>query len=330
MDAAATAEGRIPTLHVVADTIPQAHFRAMKAVWERGMAIRTEYDRKDDRGQYIDPPGRDARVLIEIRDPFRQPRFPPVSFCEIGVYIAEIMGLKDYRVLPMERLKAATHGEFSGTEWPYTYHQRLFDHPDVDGGTVNQIDLMLERVARTPITRRAVATTSVPNVDPFLKEDVPCLREIQLRCPEDENGILVANLSTAWRSRDLFKAWPDNVVAITFLQGWLARQLEARTKRKVRVGSYADYSFSLHIYGQDFGAVGGDAEKGLQSFFDTFDEETYIARSLPSAIAVEMLVLPQLRNLLTERQREQWGFPPESIELIESLIEDLEMGRCIA
>lgn len=330
MDAAATAEGRIPTLHIVADSIPQAYFRAMKAVWEKGMAIRTEYDRKDDSGEYIDPPGRDARVLIEVRDPFRQPRFPPVSFCEIGVYIAEIMGLKDYRVLPMDKLKEAIRGEFTSTEWPYTYHQRLFDHPDVDGGTVNQIELLLDRIAQTPFSRRGVATTSVPNVDPFLKEDVPCLREIQLRCPEDANGVLVANLSTAWRSRDLYKAWPDNVIGITFLQAWMARQLEQRTGRKVRVGSYADYSFSMHIYGQDFAAVGGDEDKGLQSFFETFDEETFLARSLPSEIALEMLVLPQLRNLLTERQIEQWKFPPASIELVEGLIEDLEMGRCLA
>jgi thymidylate synthase len=250
MDHQATAEGRIPTLHIVADSIPQAHYRAMKAVWEQGFAIRTEYDRKDSRGKYIDPPGRDARVLIEVTDPFRQPRFPPVSFCEIGVYIAEIMGLKDYRVVPMERLKAAVTGEFSASEWPYTYHQRLCAHPDVDGSTVDQLELVVERVARTPYTRRAVATTAVPNIDPYLKEDIPCLREIQLRCPEDQGGNLVANMSTAWRSRDLFKAWPDNVIALTFLQSVLARQVAEKTRRKVRVGSYADYSFSLHIYGR--------------------------------------------------------------------------------
>ena len=94
-------EGRIPTLHVVADTIPQAHYRAMKAVWQHGLAIRTEYDRKDAKGAYIDPPSRDARVLIEVQNPFGEPRFPPLSFCEIGTYIAEIMGinLTYYRVL---------------------------------------------------------------------------------------------------------------------------------------------------------------------------------------------------------------------------------------
>jgi len=321
--------GRIPTLHIVADSIPRAYFRAMKAVWENGLAIRTEYDRKDALSQYIDPPSRDARVLIEVTDPFAQPRFPPISFCEIGAYIAEIMGLKDYRVLPMEKLKEAVSGTLSAQEWPYTYHQRLFAHPDVDGSVVNQMALAIERVARTPYTRRAVATTSVPNVDPFLKEDVPCLREMQLRCPEDAEGNLVLNLNTMWRSRDLYKAWADNVIGITFLQSLLAREIGTVARRRTCVGSYADYSASLHIYGQDFGAVGGDAQRGLQSFFETFDEETFVARSLTSEMAAEMLVLPQLHDLLSERQRTQWGFPPESVAILEGLVRDIEQGGCM-
>ena len=324
----ATREARIPTLHIVADSIPQAYFRAMKAVWENGLEIRTEYDRKNDSGAFIDPPSRDARMLIEVRDPFAQPRFPPLSFCEIGTYIAEIMGIKDHLVLPMARLKEAIDGELTGTQWPYTYHQRLFAHPDVDGGTVDQIALAVERIANTPHSRRAIATTSVPNVDPFLKEDIPCLREVQLRCPEDESGQMTLNMNTMWRSRDLYKAWPDNVIGLTFLQRQIARMIEARAGRPVRVGSYADYAASIHIYGQDFGAVGGDEDRGLKSFFDTFDEETFLARSLTSEMAADMLVLPQLHQLLSDTGIEQWGFPPEAVELGRALIRDIESGVC--
>ena len=105
MPSDSTEQGRLPTLHVEADSIPQAHFRAVKAVWENGLEIRTEYDRKDTDGNYIDPPSRDARVLIEVRDPFAQPRYPATSFCEIGAYIAETMGAKDHMVVPMAKLK---------------------------------------------------------------------------------------------------------------------------------------------------------------------------------------------------------------------------------
>lgn len=324
----ATRAGCIPTLHITAETIPQAYFRAMKAVWEDGLAIRTEYDRKNEAGAFIDPPSRDARVLIEVRDPFAQPRYPPLSFCEIGTYIAEIMGIKDHLVLSMAKLKEAIDGDLTGTEWPYTYHQRLFAHPDVDGGTVNQIELAVERIAATPHSRRAVATTAVPNVDPFLKEDIPCLREVQLRCPEDADGILVLNMNTMWRSRDLYKAWPDNVIGLTFMQRQIAGMIEEKAGRPVRVGSYADYAASLHIYGQDFGAVGGDSERGLKSFFDTFDEDTFLARSLTSEMAADMLVLPQLRQLMSETSIQQWGFPPEAVALGERLIQQIESGAC--
>ncbi|MDP6779666.1 MAG: thymidylate synthase [Candidatus Latescibacteria bacterium] len=326
----ATQQGRLPTLHVEADSIPQAHFRAIKAVWENGLEIRTEYDRRNADGSYLDPPSRDARVLIEVKDPFAQPRYPATSFCEIGTYIAEIMGAKDHMVVPMAQLKDAIEGELGATEWPYTYHQRLFDHPDVNGETVNQIEMAIDRVAQTPYTRRGVATTNVPNVDPFLTEDVPCLREVQLRCPEDADGNLVLNMNTSWRSRDLFKAWADNVIGITYMHSALARDIETKAGRPVKVGSYADYSMSLHIYGQDFTLVGGDESQGIKSFFDNFDEEAYIARSFTSEDAAEMLVLPQLKGLLTEEQIAQWGFTEASIDIIEGLISDIEEGRTLA
>ena len=46
--------GRIPVLSVEAETIPQAYEKAIRQVWERGISIRTEYDRPGD------PPSRDA------------------------------------------------------------------------------------------------------------------------------------------------------------------------------------------------------------------------------------------------------------------------------
>ena len=51
---------RIPTLHVVADNIPEAHYRATQAVFVSGIDIRTQYDRKNKAGEYIDPPSKDS------------------------------------------------------------------------------------------------------------------------------------------------------------------------------------------------------------------------------------------------------------------------------
>lgn len=317
--------GEIPSLHVVAKSLPQAYYRTVKGVWEKGARIRTEYDRKDLAGKYIDPPSRDARVLVEIKDPFIQPRFPPLSFCEIGKYILEILGVKDHLVVPLSQLKKEIEsGGVITTKWPYTYHQRLFSWPDSDGATVDQIKLMLERVAKIPYTRRAVAQTGVPSVDPFMKEDLPCLREMQLRCLEDSNGILKANLTTSWRSRDLYKAWADNVIAITFLQRSFANKLTELMGRKVIPGSYADFSYSLHIYGQDFAQVGGDKEKGIKSFFENFlNEDSFIERSMTSEQARDVLVVPHLEALLND---EYWKFPSETKEMIRNEIKKMKGG----
>lgn len=323
-----TPGGRIPSFHVVAESIPEAFFKAMDVVWHRGMSIRTQYDRRDECGNYIDPASRDARVLIEVRDPFSQPRYPKISFCEIGKYIAEILGAKDHLVVPMARLKEGIEKGSMPQEWPYTYHQRLFAYPLLDGSFVNQIEKLVERIAESAITRRAVATTRVPEVDSYLVEDLPCLGEVQLRCPVDEQGNLVLNMDTRWRSRDLYKAWCDNVIALTFFQQILAQEIERKTDRRTRVGSYADYSTSLHIYGQDFQQIGGNPERGIKNFFQKFTAESFRASSLDSERVKEFLIIPQLEELIHEE--DQWHFTSESRSIIADLIDGLRQGRYVA
>lgn len=352
-------QGRIPTLHVIADSIPQAHYRAVKTVWEHGVRIRTEYDKKNAKGEFIDPPSRDARVLIEIKDPLREPRYPPILHSEIGAYIAEIMGAKDHLALSMKELIEAVEkgGVPKESRWPYTYSKRLRKYPSLemvlkkmrinpdedtdvntfelreefldlfDEYTINQIDLAVSRIVETHYSRRAVMTTTIPFIDHHLKEDVPCLREIQLRVVEIENNALVLNMNTTWRSRDLYKAWPDNVIGITFLQGHIARLIEKKSGRKTKVGSYADYSSSLHIYGSYFHEIGGDTEKGLKSFFERHDEETFINMSMTSEQARDLLVLPELKELLTPQKIGEWKFGDEQTGIIETLINGLEQGK---
>jgi len=317
--------GRIPSFHVVAESIPEAFYKAMDAVWHHGMTIRTQYDRKDRQGNFIDPPSRDARVLIEIKDPFAQPRYPKVSFCEIGKYIAEILGVKDHLVVPLAELKEGIRTGNIPQHWPYTYHQRLFSYPLSDGSTVDQMDKMVERIAESSITRRAVATTRVPEVDSYLVEDLPCLGEVQIRCPRDESGNLVLNMDTRWRSRDLYKAWCDNVVALTFLQQILARRIEERTGIPTRVGSYADYSTSLHIYGQDFHNIQEDPRKGIRDFFERFTAEKFAQGSLQSEAAKELLVIPQLEEL--GREDALWHFTSASKKILDDLLDGLTSGR---
>src|SRR5512136_1361112 len=245
----------IATILVSAPSLPAAIYGAMREVLARGYRIRTQYDRKTAQGGYIDPPSLDVSSAIEILDPYAQPRYPKSSCVEIGKYIAETCwGVKDHRILDQDELRrdlaAGTFDETKHTYWPYTYHQRLFAYPASHGQTVDQVERMLARLAEDPITRRATAITFVPEIDQYIKGDLPCLQRIALRCTEDGTGRLRLHMNTHWRSRDLFYAAADNIIAMTFWQREWAAELSVMLNRDVLVGRYKDFADSLHIYGQ--------------------------------------------------------------------------------
>ena len=217
--------------------------------------------------------------------------------------------------------RVRTGEELEATEWPYCYHQRLAAYPRSDGSTVDQLEAMLDKLAKDPISRRAIATTRVPEVDLFMAADMPCLGEIQLRTIEDGKGRLVLNLHAHWRSRDLYKAWGDNLIGITSLQARLAARLAEKTGRAVLVGPYSEANGSLHLYGQDY------QSKGMDRFFERFPTAaSFVARSRTSEEVRENEILPQLEMLMTE---ETWNFPPSALALIRGLIEEYRSGRFV-
>ena len=315
--------GRLPFFHIEANSIPEAYYEALKAVHFQGHKLRTQYDRRASDGSYIDPPGKDARVSIWIRDPFQQPRFPALSYCERGKYIAEFLGAKDHLVVPYQELLRRVHEnqEFEATEWPYCYHQRLTAYPRSDGTTIDQLELILDKLAKENITRRAIATTRVPEIDLFMAADMPCLGEVQLRAIEDPGGRLLLHMHTHWRSRDLYKAWGDNVIGITNLQARLAARLAEKMGREVVAGPYSEAIGSLHIYGQDY------KSKGMDKFFARFPtRESFVARARTSQAVCDTEIIPQLEDLLKEPT---WRFPASALELIRGLIEDYRSGRFV-
>ncbi len=266
-------EGNIPVLIVEGNTIPHAYEKAIREVWEKGLSIRTEYDRPED------PPSRDATVMIVVTDPFGQPRFHR-SFSDglggLAEYVMEVVhGAHDYWVKPMEEILKGTGS--TDTRWTYTYHGRLFEY-HIEDEVVNQIDYIIDKLSRTGYTRRAQAITWNPRLDPPT-DDPPCLQRIWGRLCEDGDGGYVFNMNTHWRSRDLFKAWFENVIALTTLMRKIAEGIAERSGKKVRLGRYMDISDSLHIYGSYFREIEGDPEKGIRSFFERLEDRSFEERT---------------------------------------------------
>jgi thymidylate synthase len=268
--------GDIPVLNIVGDTIPRAYERAITAVWEKGASIRTEYDRPED------PPSRDATVMITVEDPFAQPRFHR-SFADglggLSEYVMEVVhGAHDYWIKPREEILKGT--ESTDTRWTYTYHRRLAEY-EMEGRVIDQIDYMIKKLSQTGYSRRAQGITWNTVLDPPT-DHPPCLQRVWGRLLEDEEGRLVFNMNTHWRSRDLYKAWFENVIALTTLMRTIADRISEETSREVRVGRYVDISDSLHIYGSYFREIEGDEEKGVKSFFERLESRSFEDRTWTS------------------------------------------------
>jgi thymidylate synthase len=265
--------GNIPVLQVQENTIPLAYEKAIREVWEKGISIKTEYDRPED------PPSKDATVMITVEQPFGQPRFHR-SFADglggLAEYVMEVVhGAHDYWVKPMEEILKGT--ESKDTHWTYTYHGRLFEYV-MEDQVINQINYLIEKLSQAGYSRRAQAITWNPKLDPPT-EDPPCLQRVWGRLCEDGEGGFVFNMNTHWRSRDLFKAWFENVIAITTLMRKIAGAVSEKIGKPVRLGRYVDISDSLHIYGSYFREIEGDPEKGIKSFFEKLESRSYEERT---------------------------------------------------
>ncbi len=287
-------DGNIPVIHVSGANLPEAWEKAILAVWERGASVRTEYDRRDKSGNFIDPPSRDATAIIEVRDPFAEPRIHknfPGGPEELEVYRQEVVnGIHDHWVDPTDTDK-----------WTYTYHERLFryratanfEDPNAPSlPPVNQIEYVINKCATTHYSRRAQAITWIPNADPRT-DDPPCLQRLWFRILLDNEGRRTLNLNTHWRSRDGYKAWFMNAFALTDLQRNIARTISEKLGQEVRVGRYVDISDSFHIYGSYFNEFRPEFEKMKA-------DPDYRKRSWPSDHPAVVMMFEEARRKLAE------------------------------
>jgi thymidylate synthase len=251
-----TANGTIPVISITADCLPESWEKAVLAVWDKGLEVKTQYDKPED------PPSKDATVVITITNPFCEPRIHknfPGGPEELEAYRQEVVaGIHDHWIDP------------AAGKWTYTYHQRLFAYCPLSSiEKVNQIRYIVDCLAGAGHSRRAQAITWIPTADTGT-EHPPCLQRIWCRLVRDGQNAdsqWFLNMNTHWRSRDLYKAWFMNVYAITDLQRIIAEEISKKRGEQVRVGRYVDISDSLHIYGSYFNEVAVEVEKMRKSSF---------------------------------------------------------------
>jgi thymidylate synthase len=240
-----------------------------------GADLRTEYDARAEDGKYpadddglpyVDPPSKDATMMIIIDDPDAEPaihRSFPGGLEDLEEYRREVVdGIKDSWI--------ADENNPEDKRWHYTYHDRFTAHFGH-----NQLAEMAVKLAKAPHSRRSQAVTCDPVIDKDLG-DPPCLQSFWARVSIDADGIWWLCVNTRMRSWDAYGAAFMNLWAFAGkqgLQGALVEELRALTGKDVRCGRYVGIGDSYHVYGSDLAECHARFVKQLST--RTFEERTW-------------------------------------------------------
>jgi len=286
--------GEIPSIMVVENNLPEAWETAVLTTWELGTRIPTEYD------QDIDPESKDVTMMITVASPFSEPRIHkdlPCGLDDLAIYTQEVIdGIHDDRV--------------KKEGWSYSYHDRLFNWPgigswrsmkelvgrEVDFPFVNQIGVLVDKLASVPYSRRAQAITWNPLID-IVHHEPPCLQRVWCRVVRSKGNLYLLEMNTHWRSRDALKASFMNMFALTELQRRIAKEITEVSGHRVEVGRYVDISDSFHIYGSY-------VRRGeIDSFLQRIDKLSFERRTFRSDDSIVQAEFRMGRKRLVEERR---------------------------
>jgi thymidylate synthase len=230
----------IPVLHVEADCIARAWEESLIVLHEKGCNLKTQYDKPED------PPSKDATMIITITDPLREPMIHkdfPGGPEDLQEYVMEVCeGIKDHLV--------RNPNDPEDTRWEYTYHQRLFAYEVPTLKPFNQIDMICQKLAETPYTRRAQAITWKVWEDNTCY-DPACLQSVWCRITE-ENSERILSMNVRFRSNDGYKAAFMNMFALVQLQQSIVGRIAELSGKPLQVGRYCHIVDSYHLYGSYF------------------------------------------------------------------------------
>lgn len=256
--------GNIPVLFVEGENLAEAWEKSLIELYNKGCDIKTEYDKVGD------PPSKDSSMTIIIKNPVSEPMIHkdfPGGLEDLQEYVMEVLdGIKDHCV-------RESADDSDDTRWEYTYHQRLVEYSVLNNEQkYDQIELVAQKLAKTPYSRRAQAITWKVWEDNFCY-DPACLQSIWCRLLQgsDENWYLNTNIR--FRSNDAYKAAFMNMFAFIQLQLKIAGRISELSGKTIRLGRYVHQADSYHIYGSYFEEFKGRFLSALKQ--RTFEQRTF-------------------------------------------------------
>jgi thymidylate synthase len=260
--------GTIPIISIESENLAEAVHETIIACHDRGCRIETP---KQKQGMTL---GYDADITVKIKNPDSDPKvyFPGVHDDARGVmqYILEVThGIHNHWK------KCQEHPEW----WGYTYNERFVD----------QLPFIFQRIKKDwtekigewgngrgrPSGRDYQFTTWRAGEDIILEQDdPPCLQRGQIRLLLNKEGDMVLNYSTDWRSRDLLKAWNENIIGQIELMKLFKDKISDMLQTPIKLGPYIDHCSSLHLYGLYID------RDGLEQKIEQMKKDGYNAKSM--------------------------------------------------
>ncbi len=257
-------KGNIPVLFSEGTSLAEAWENSLIELYNKGCDVKTEYDKADD------PPSKDCSMTIVVKDPSAEPMIHkdmPGGLEDLQEYVMEVIdGIKDHCVRDSSE-------DSKDTRWEYTYHQRLFAYKVMESEKVyDQIEMISQKIAATPHTRRAQAITWKVWEDNYCY-DPTCLQSIWCRMLKGDNDLWYLNTNIRFRSNDAYKAAFMNMFSFIQLQNKIADRIAEISGLNVKLGRYVHQADSYHLYGSYFEDFKNRFLSALEN--RSFEERTY-------------------------------------------------------
>lgn len=238
-------------------------FEALKAQAEQG--YRADSRDGDVVGELCD-------AVFCVEDPTRnivtsKIRNMPMRYAvgELLWYLSGSNRVDDIAQFASKWLELSDDGETTNS----AYGWRIFSKFDFD-----QWEYVKNLLRTDPRSRQAVI--HIKDADNRPTKDVPCTVYLQFLL---RGGRL--NLSVHMRSNDIWMGVPYDMFSFCCLQMLMAMELG------VKVGTYAHYAGSLHIYARDYAAAKTNMEKSMPKESSTVDNA--LLNTAPNAVSVSDL-----------------------------------------
>lgn len=212
---------------VKATTINDLWFQALYKCYNHGI------DHVIDSGSYA---GQTRRQFNFFAGEIEYPETRPLSI--VMPDMCPVPSPNDEEKVAKYFTEYLAHSEMAENE-TYTYGSRIWNFPNLDGSTTNQIEWVINHFKAAPGNNHCCIT--IPLANDLNTKHAPCLRLLDFKIVNNKLAI-----TCYFRSWDLWSGLPTNLAGFQILNEYVAQEIDIDT------GKMFMASAGLHLYSMYF------------------------------------------------------------------------------